>query len=259
MLNIPELEKRWLHYKVKSYIPYFIITVSIVVIVSILLSFISTASSQSTPETTTIEVIEPIAIAPVEIQTPPRQERIVQIPTEQKESTLLKPSFDFMKKMQHATQPYYNNNQMQKSTVDTTPALSNKIINKKPVVKEKIIENKVTTVEEPTTKVSIKRQNTQNDIYEIIKRFKSNKNPALSLFVAKKYYELEDYQQSYNYALITNNLNKEIESSWLIFAKSLVKLGKKDMAIKTLEEYIKHSRSSNATMLLNDINSGKFR
>ena len=135
-----------------------------------------------------------------------------------------------VKKMQNSLQPYY--------------------ISKKANTKST----------QPTSKkISIKRQNTQDDIHDIIKRFKNNNNPALSLFVAKKYYELGNYHQAYNYSLITNKINKEIKVSWIIFAKSLVKLGKRDKAISILKKYIQQSHSSSAQILLDEIRTGKFQ
>jgi len=56
-----------------------------------------------------------------------------------------------------------------------------------------------------------------------------------------------------------NDINKEIESSWIIFAKSAVKLGKKRQAINSLNQYISKSHSSSAKILLDEIRSGKFR
>jgi len=107
--------------------------------------------------------------------------------------------------------------------------------------------------------ISINRQNTHDDIKYVIERFKKNNNPALSLFIAKKYYELGDYHKAYNYSLVTNEINHDIEASWLIFAKSLVKLNEKEMAIKTLTQYIDHSKSNRAQILLDEINAGKFK
>ncbi|HIP55234.1 MAG TPA: hypothetical protein EYH11_07155 [Sulfurimonas autotrophica] len=107
--------------------------------------------------------------------------------------------------------------------------------------------------------ITIERGETKNDVFEVVKRFRKSGDPALSLFVAKKYYELGDYKQAYNYALITNQINPDIEESWIIFAKTLVKLHKKNKAIYTLEEYIKVSHSSNAEILLHEIKSGKFQ
>jgi tetratricopeptide (TPR) repeat protein len=136
--------------------------------------------------------------------------------------------------------------------------LMKKMQNTDSVILDKLLVKTVST--QPTSKkISIKRQNTQNDIHDIIKRFKKNTKPALSLFVAKKYYELGNYHQAYNYSLITNKINKEIKVSWLIFAKSLVKLGKKDKAISTLKKYIKQSHSSSAQILLDEIRTGKFQ
>ena len=126
------------------------------------------------------------------------------------------------------------------------------------IIPDKLLVKAVST-QPISKKISIKRQNTQDDIHDIIKRFKNNNNPALSLFVAKKYYELGNYHQAYNYSLITNKINKEIKVSWIIFAKSLVKLGKRDKAISILKKYIQQSNSSSAQILLDEIRTGKFQ
>jgi len=106
--------------------------------------------------------------------------------------------------------------------------------------------------------IKIQRQNTDMDIEQVLKRFEDNNNPILSLFIAKKYYELALYDKSYNYALITNNINSEIGDSWIIFTKSLVKLHQKEKAVEILKDYIKHSHSAEAKTLLDEIDSGKF-
>ncbi|MDF1876038.1 hypothetical protein JHD48_09845, partial [Sulfurimonas sp. SAG-AH-194-I05] len=50
-----------------------------------------------------------------------------------------------------------------------------------------------------------------------------------------------------------------IDESWIIFAKSLVKLNKKDKAIQVLNKYIQFSHSPSAKALLKNIKSGKIR
>ena len=107
--------------------------------------------------------------------------------------------------------------------------------------------------------LTITTQKNENDLKDVIRRFKKNKNPALSLFIAKRYYELKKYQKSYNYALMTNEINKEIEESWIIFSKSLVKLGQHELAIITLKAYLKTNKSSQAEILLTKIDAGTFR
>jgi tetratricopeptide (TPR) repeat protein len=259
MLNIVELEKRWFRYKLLSYLPYAVIAVALLIIFSLLFYFFSTSEpleqgeKEITPPPHIVQ--EEVKPAPVEEHKEVRQPKATRTQyhppkqQEQYEQVKLSPSLDFMKKMQNAQQPQYRVIQP-KQKVAPAPKIK---------VQKRELPKVEPVVQKEEHKISIKRQNTQNDIFEIITRFKKNNNPALSLFVAKKYYELQDYKQAYNYALITNSINKNIESSWIIFAKSLVKLGKKDQAIQTLRKYIKQSHSNSARILLDEIKSGKFR
>lgn len=140
------------------------------------------------------------------------------------------------------------------------PEIKEEIIEEEPaqiIVKEKTQD--IALPQEKKGSISIARRDAQKDIADVIKRFNTNHNPALSLFVAKQYYQIGDYEQAYNYALITNDINNNIEESWIIFAKSLVQLGKKEQAIQTLQKYLSQSNSSQARQLLDEINTGKFK
>lgn len=122
------------------------------------------------------------------------------------------------------------------------------------------IEEVVATTKKIDNKSSIKiERKSDDDIRDVLNRFNINHNPALSLFVAKKYYQMDEYEQAYNYALITNGINNNIEESWIIFSKSLVKMNKKDEAVEMLKKYIAHSHSSQAKQLLEEIQTGKFK
>ncbi|OIP56726.1 MAG: hypothetical protein AUK54_01585 [Helicobacteraceae bacterium CG2_30_36_10] len=293
MLNIYELETKWLKYKIKSYIPHAVITLSIIVIAAIVLTKLN--SNHDTSKTDTIEtdiLIEKVKHTEVlqkEIYTAPdinitseknillndikEKSLIVQemIPKNNfiKDKIVLTPSLNFMKNMQGNTPPYYvdidkeeANSQDLKSEKQIRPKVfleeSNSEVDMEEVKEEKIIVVPVQAVKKEDS-INITRQNTQKDISLVIKRFKKNNNPALSLFVAKKYYDIGEYRQAYNYSLITNQLNNNIESSWIIFTKSLVKLNEKEMAIKTLQQYIEYSHSNQAKMLLDEITAGKFK
>ena len=50
-----------------------------------------------------------------------------------------------------------------------------------------------------------------------------------------------------------------MDESWIIFAKSLVKLGKTEQAKKTLQAYIGESNSDSARSLLDSIERGSFK
>jgi len=259
MHNIQELEQRWLEYKIKSYLPYGITFVfSIVLIVTLL--FIENKKtplvkmqSEETPLKTIVS-IEPKQI----VQQDPIPKPVLKKELPQEKKVVLTPSMDFMKKLRTDSVNTYDSHSQQYEKVPTTPKISKPVSPKQPLKQEiKKPIYKTETYEKP--KINISNKETQNDIQYVIKRFKKNNNPALSLFVAKKYYKIGNYQQAYNYALITNEINNDIEQSWIIFAKSLVKLNKKDLAIKTLSKYVKHSHSGNAKVLLDNIKSGKFQ
>ena len=293
MLNTRELEKRWLHYKIKSYIPHAVIAASLLIIGTVILLVLSTPEKKESPsvadinqtkeKTTVVQKQETVQVqtpSKTEIQTEKMQKTVLeeqntintttQAPiVDQNTKLTLTPSMGFMKHIQNEEQqPYYKSlHQSPAPTKEKTLKKRNKITQTQNKVEEEYIDiqqNKpkmIIKTEEPEKRkiITIERRDSQKDIKEIISRFKKNNNPALSLFVAKKYYELGNYEQAYNYALITNGINNDIEESWLIFAKSLVKLHKRDMAIKTLAEYIKYSHSGNARILLDDIKSGKFK
>jgi len=276
MLNTRDLEKRWIKYKIKSYIPHTVILVSIVMIISVLFFLINSNGKHKTERVAVKVPLErniSVALSTPKKNIIPAKElnTTTEIQNKTQEQIILSPSMNFMKDMQNIDQPYYKTlHPTDIATKKTTSIKKRRKVTQQAPIVEDVINLKVRKNSQHATEtkqdkedkpihITIKREETNHDIQDIIKRFKNNHNPALSLFVAKKYYQFGDYAQAYNYALITNGINNNIEESWLIFAKSLVKLNKRDMAIKTLNEYIKYSHSQNAKMLLNNIQLGKFK
>lgn len=287
MLNIHDLESRHKKYKQKALMPYFAITASLVIsAVSVAFFilydfdskiFVQEEAAIKTPIIDNSQIVAQEKAA-IQTTTPAIESSQVQLPPENKmqnvqntkeqereEKVTLSPSFNFINsiKSQEHTVP-------QKQTGVPAPKAHQEIV-KKPAEEVKITEQipvtkvigeqevvEVLPKEETQNSINIKRKN-DDDLRDVIKRFNSNHNPALSLFIAKKYYQAEDYKNAYDYALTTNEINNNIEDSWIIFSKSLVKLGKKEMAIETLKKYINHSHSSQAKQLLEEIQSGKFK
>ncbi len=288
MINVNELEARWFKYKLKFFIPHIVILLSITIISAVFFLFNTKSVTKST-----INHSQDIAITK-EIKTEPKQE-VVSVKVEKKISieqnktqlitqpkiiakeivkvqpivinkpqsmhpysspkNTLSPSLDFMAKIQGNTLPYFDIDSQNKVIEPSTKLPSKASIQK---VEKKVTPAPIQQIVKKSS-IQIDRQNTHDDINQVIKRFKKNNNPALSLFIAKKYYQLEEYHQSYNYSLMTNEIDNNIEASWIIFAKSLVKLNEKNMAIETLNKYISHSNSHRARILLDNIKSGKFR
>ena len=218
MPDIDELEKRWLKYKIKTYIPHAII---VIILIFIGIYFLAPKDMPKEQLKTPPKVEKPKKIVEKKLKKVVEKKTIVK-------KIILKPSLDFMLKIKKIKQ---------KNIVVETP--------------------KVEVVS--TKQIYIKRKNVDANLDHVIKRFQNSNNPALSLFLAKKFYELKDYEQSYNYALATNEIDEDIDESWIIFSKSLVKLNKKKRAIEVLERYVAQSKSKRANTLLQNIKSGKMR
>ncbi len=254
MRNISDLEKRWFRYKLKSFIPYVLISLMVIISTALILSVFKKQLTNKSSEVILLndkeqkvvatKIIEEVKVVPIEPQ--------ITFKEIKKEATkmVLTPSLDFIKNLRTTSTESYSS--------DNFAQVQKKEIPKKKI-KKQILKQKQVVQQTRPKNILIQRQETQSDIEHVIKRFHKNNNPALSLFVAKKYYKLGDYKQSYNYALLTNQINANIEQSWIIFVKSLVKLHKKEQAINILKSYIKHSKSTNAKILLDNIQSGKFK
>ncbi len=153
---------------------------------------------------------------------------------------------------------------------EKAPAQTQKVV--KPEVKQVVKNEPVQTIvigdksniadnEEPSQALFQlgQKSTSEDELKSVIKRFNKSKKPALSLFIAKKYYEQGNYKESYSYAKATYNINPNIEDGVLLYAQSLAKLGKSDKAISKLKPYIKKSGSIEAKILLNEIQKGNFK
>lgn len=243
MLNVVELEKRWLKYKIKSYIPSISISIFIIsiTILTVFLNIDFKKDEIQKKEIVTTKIIKEDRTIEKVIENIPKEN----IEVKNIEKTIIKPSLGFMENF------HTNVSKQQKESVEKQQIVTPKITE---IVAD--IEPATKTTE---TKLDIQRDSAEENINHVIQRFKKNNNPVLSLFIAKKYYELGEYKLSYQYAFLTNEINDKIEDSWLIFIKSMVKLDQKDKAIETLKRYISHSNSAKGKILLEDIINGRFR
>lgn len=271
MLNIYELERRWLKYKIKSYAPL-ILSVSAGLTLAVVLLVYLPFSDSKPKETKTalIEEQNTTQVKPIlPVETPSKvssnveldvPENTKELPYNREEATLvLRPSLHFMDNIEEDIssyiEPEYAAPKVTKelASVPSEVEIDSKIQEKAPK------KQKSQVVEEEKTMLTITKQEDESDLKDIIRRFKNNKNPALSLFISKRYYAAGEYQKSYNYALMTNEIDQNIDESWIVFSKSLVKLGQHELAINTLKAYLKTSKSTAAEVLLRNIESGAFR
>jgi len=92
---------------------------------------------------------------------------------------------------------------------------------------------------------------------DIENRFEFAKDKSDSLFLAKYYYDKMKYAKAERWALETNKLDNTIEESWLIFAKSLAKQGKRIESLKVLRAFLGKENSAKARALMDKIRRGK--
>ncbi len=249
MHNIHELEKRWRNYKIRTYLPHVGAIVTTILLIIYVFKTIDITEIKEEQNTIKEKKVEKIVTQEKE----PKKEFVQakkEIESNDDKALILNPSLDFMKNLQTNSIATYE------PKVEKTQTQNIKSINKEKKSEEKEEKNEI---KEKIPTLTLIKQDTIDDINHVIKRFKKSNNPALSLFIAKKYYKLKKYHKAYNYALITNAIDKDIDESWILFSKSLIKLGKKDMAINTLTKYIEQSDSINAKVLLDNIKSGKFK
>jgi len=97
-----------------------------------------------------------------------------------------------------------------------------------------------------------------NYIETMKKKFAMSKQPREALLLAKAFYSKKNYLKSEEWALRANKLNASLEESWYVFAKSKVKLGKRDEALKILISYYKQSHLPKAKALIMKIKTERL-
>jgi tetratricopeptide (TPR) repeat protein len=121
----------------------------------------------------------------------------------------------------------------------------------KKTVAEKAVK-KVAPAVSKKKKVLISSQNIASLSF-IKKKFYATNNIAFSLLLSEKFLEKKEYKKALKWALISNEIDENSEQSWILFAKSKMKLGKKQDAINALTIYLKNNNSTKVKKILDDI------
>lgn len=238
MLDVSNLERRWLKYKIKKILPYALL-VTTVAIMGVTIPFVLSNKPSSTALIVSKKEVAKVKAPHIMV---------------------LEPSMHFIESMETPSNPIINTAMLVPSSTKPSPIPKTSIASiVSPPTPTPAIAQVQTKTPQPLVKgklTSIKRDDTAFDIHEIEDRFKNTSNPNLGVYIAKYHYDHGNYSEAYNYALKTNAINNSIEDNWLIFAKSLVKLGKEEQAKKTLQLYISNSNSQAAKNYLDTLDKG---
>lgn len=239
MLDINALERRWLRYKIKRYLPIFLII--ILISLTLIGLYLFMHHTNHTKIKTTPKPLQQLSkknqndSATMVLE--PSMQFIQSLPFETKMTETIEERPVIKKVVKSANQSHITSpiNKPQIQPVTPPPA---------PLIQDK-----------STNIVGIKRDSNAFNIAEIETRFKLNSNPHLGLYIARYHYDHGNYDEAYNYALKTNAINNSMEESWLIFSKSLIKMGRTEQAKKTLQMYINQTNSENAKNLLDSLSN----
>jgi len=277
MVNTRQLEKKWYKYKIKK-----IFSVLALLLFLILLplgayysytQYVEKKNKSAFEEKEVLKNIKPInqvmkteninKIEPIERVELPKKEGVSLEPVipiidmekeERKKSNVIshKKHHVVSRKKTHPTSH-------KKSTSKHVKAKRSAYLTKNELVKNKnkLVKNNNVLDSRKLKKINMTTTSV-NYIETIKKKFISTKKPREALLLAKAYYAKGAYSKAEEWALRANKLNSTSDDSWLLFAKSKAKLGKRDEALKILISYYRKSHSSKVKALIEKIKAGRL-
>jgi len=120
------------------------------------------------------------------------------------------------------------------------------------------VENKTKTqivTKNQKPKISINMQEIDAITY-LKEKYYATSSIVFALMLCEKYYNAKEYKNSLKWSLTANDIDAQNEKSWYWFAKSKIKLKKKNDAIRALQAYLKNNQSKKLKTLLRKIEHG---
>jgi hypothetical protein len=280
MHKVKELENRWFHYKMKQIIMPAIKVTSVYLIVvgayymydkngdMVLSSNLTSVLGVSMDANDSIDqekmLIGKTTSEPLKI--PKKQDEKI----EEKEKIVLSPIIPVidMEKEERISETVKKHKQAKKNkhvkktkpskATHTVKAKKNSYLTAKELAVVAKPHTRIEVVPPRKTKKIHFTSTSSNYIALMKQKFSKSKSPRDALLLAKAYYKKHQYSASEEWALSANKLDNSLEDSWLLFAKSKAKLGKKKEALTILVSYYKKSHSPKATSLIGQIKTGRI-
>lgn len=264
MRNIGMLEEKWRKYKYKQWIPYIFL---LFVALSILIYFLLTVESNET-KITDFEIIN----SKMHLT----QEAInAQMPLAiHGNLNAIEPEivYDRIAPMICIKKPIISFN-IQNKEANETIEINDSVVSveeESKIMPEQVAfqeKNEVclslpsdNTLETPRKPKKIKFDTVDNGnaLSDIMRRFNQGKDPNDSLFLSNSFYEAGEYSKSLFWAIETNKITEDMEDAWILMAKSKVKLGDKQEAVRILRAYGAKKMSNEAIELARQIESNEW-
>ena len=245
MNSMKELEKKWFRYKLKKSIPWFIlffylILMGVYINYKVIVDRFIINKYNYLSKTYLKEEEIPV-------DNTVKKEKIVEV---NKTNTLIiKERNDTIVDLNISDDIFDINDTIYEENI-SEPFFEEKILDDKlPKVKTKneILEEEI---EKRHEKQYIYIKKSSKEYKDVEKRFSLSQDPEDALFLARLYYEKKNYKKAEEWAFIANELNDELEESWLIYAKAKQARGQNAKAIHILRSYLKKKNSIRAKKLL---------
>jgi len=280
MHKVKELENRWFHYKMKQIImPAIKVTSLYMVVVGAYYMYDKNGDMVLSPKMTNVlgvsmdandSLVEKkilVAKPTLALQVPEtKQDNRI----EEKEKIVLSPIIpvidmekeeriaETVKKHKHVKKHKYVKKTKTSNAKHTVKAKKNSYLTAKELAVVAKPHQRIEVVPPRKTKKIHFTSTSSNYIALMKQKFSKSKSPRDALLLAKAYFKKHQYSASEEWALSANKLDNSLEDSWLLFAKSKAKLGKKKEALKILVSYYKKSHSLKAKRLMGQIKTGRI-
>ena len=250
MYDVESLEREWKKYRLKKQIPWIVLSLVVILILSVYLVFRTEFSSMLSDyfhdQNRTLSKIEkkqehPALKTQVPTMLPKRESNLsVQKSESVKETNVSSPEKEKHPRMDIAMVDQEEVSSQERKRKHMTIVLTDRNAKDQKATRSAAHKSRKRTIK--SAQESFSRSGSYRD----------------ALYVAKEYYRKGRYSSAQKWALIANNINNENEDSWLVFAKAKAKLGQRKDAEQVLSAYIKKSHSTKAKILLQKIKAGKI-
>ncbi|MCI6988645.1 MAG: CDC27 family protein [Campylobacter sp.] len=112
-------------------------------------------------------------------------------------------------------------------------------------------------ISKPNIQITSKNLSRANQTLE--DKFNQTKDIAISLELSQQAYDRANYTEAIKWALVSNEIDKNNVKSWVLFAKSNYKLGRKNDAIVALRSLNQRLPNPEILELLNQMQTGAFQ
>ena len=263
-LEIVELERKVAHYRLKKLKPIVYLSCIVLIISASLVLFIHPTFSKqavstniSTSLTSKDEITEPVKQLV-------KAEEEKKVPQKDENETLVL-QLPVIGANDKASRTSVSTKNIQEEELETKILMrkppSSMSTSEEPLIRPKDFDTALLPppgLDETKPKGMIKIETKEMNSIEYLKeKYEKTHSIVYALMLSEEYYLTKNYQESNKWAIISNNLDADNEKSWILFAKTKVKLGRKDDAITALKAYVKNNKSQAAQALLNQLIIGE--